>query len=162
MIDRILKALFAVILGAMALLYVAHNIANLGPAYEFFVYSTSHADQQSYPVTLLPVPPSPLVWLAMALVFALEIAAGVFLVWGGARLWNARGADPAAFGKAKLFAKIGIGCAVLNWWGLFQVIAVAGYQLWQMPLGAGPDHGSWVYGAMNMLLLVYLNQKDEG
>ncbi|HSG34689.1 MAG TPA: DUF2165 family protein [Sphingomonadaceae bacterium] len=160
MLDRKLKALFSLILGAMALLYVAHNLANLAAAYDFFVYATSHVDQTAYPVTLLPVPTSPLIVAAMVLVFTLEIAAGVFLVWGSVRLWQARHADGAAFEAAKTFSKIGIGCAVANWWGLFQVIAVAGYQLWQMPLGGGPDHGSWVYGAMNMLVLIYLSRKD--
>ena len=161
MIDRILKSLFAVILGAMALLYVAHNIANIGPAYDFFVYATSHVDQDSYPVTLLPVPPSPLVIIAMVLVFALEISAAGFLLIGGWKLWHARKGNIETFEKSKLFSKIGIGCAIANWWGLFQVIAVAGYQLWQMPLGGGPDHGSWVYGAMNMAYLIYLNQPER-
>jgi predicted small integral membrane protein len=160
MLDRNLKALFSLILGGLALLYVAHNLANLGAAYDFFVYTTSHADQEAYPVTLLPVPSSPLIVAAMVLVFALEGAAALFLLLGAWKLWSARKADAATFESAKTFSKIGIGCAVANWWGLFQVVAVAGYQLWQMPLGGSPDHGSWVFGAMNMLVLVYLSQKD--
>jgi predicted small integral membrane protein len=159
MVDRILKALFSLILGGMALLYVAHNIANWDKAHEFFVYTTSHANQEAYPVTLLPVPGEPLVIAAMLLVFALELAAALFLIGGAWKLWSARKADAAKFEQAKLWSKIGIGCAVANWWGLFQVIAVAGYQLWQMPLGAGPDHGSWVFGAMNMLVLLYLSRR---
>ena len=58
-------------------------------------------------------------------------------------------------------AKIGLGCAIVNWWGLFQVIAVAGYQLWQMPNGQGPDHGSWVFGAMSMMTLIYLSMRED-
>lgn len=161
MIDRSLKAMFSLIAGLMALAYLAHNLANIGPAYDFFVYITSHADQAAYPVTLLPVPSSPLIVLAMALVFALELAAGVLLVWGAWKLWAARGADATDFENAKRLAKIGHGCAIANWWGLFQVIAVAGYQAWQMPAGAGPDHGSWVYGAINMMALIYLAQKND-
>lgn len=162
MIDRVLKALFSLILGAMALLYVAHNLANIGQAYDFFVYTTSHADQQAYPVTLLPVPPPPLIVIAMIAVFTLEFAPGVLLVWGAVKLFAARKSSPEAFERAKLLSKIGIGCAVVNWWGLFQVVAVAGYQLWQMPLGGGPDHGSWVFGAMNMMVLIYLSLPERG
>lgn len=162
MIDRIAKALLCAMLGALALFYVAHNIANWGQAHDFFVYATSHAGQEAYPVTLLPVPPAPLVLVAMVLVFALEAAAALFLLWGGWRLFAARRADAAAFHAAKSVAKIGIACAVLNWWGLFQVIAVAGYQLWQMPMGEGPFYGSFFYGAMNMAVLVYLNQREDG
>lgn len=161
MIDRSLKALFSLIAGLMALLYLAHNLANIGPAYEFFVYVTSHADQEAYPVTLLPVPPTPLVYIAMALVFTLEFAAGVLLLAGAWKLWSARKADAATFQQAKTLSKIGHGCAIANWWGLFQVIAVAGYQIWQVPAGAGPDHGSWVYGAINAILLIYLSLKED-
>ncbi|WP_338466039.1 DUF2165 family protein [Novosphingobium sp. ZN18A2] len=160
MTDRILKALFAVCLGAMALLYVAHNIANVGAAYDFFVYTTTPMEKAAYPVTLLPVPPAPLIVVAMVLVFALEIGAGVFLIWGGFDMWRARNGDTQAFGKAARYAKIGIGCAVVNWWGLFQALAVAGYQLWQKPLGESPFYGSFFYGAMNLLLLIYINQRE--
>ena len=161
MIDRNLKALLSLILGGMALLYVAHNIANWNQAHDFFVYTTSHADQKAYPVTLLPVPAAPLVLVAMLLVFSLEIAAGLFLVVGAWNLWSARKGDAAQFAQAKRFSKIGIGCALANWWGLFQVIAVAGYQLWQMPLGVGPNQGSWVFGAMNMMVLIYLSMRED-
>ncbi|GGD55243.1 DUF2165 family protein [Croceicoccus mobilis] len=157
MIDRILKALMSFIIGAMALLYLAHNIANVGAAFDFFTYTTSHADQAAYPVTLLPVAPAWAIVIAMALVFALEGAAAAACIYGGFVLFFLRAADDEAFEAGKKWAKIGLGCAIANWWGLFQVIAIAGYQLWQMPLGTGPDHGSWQYGAMAAISLIYLS-----
>ena len=160
MTDRILKALISVIVGAMALLYVAHNIANVGAAYDFFAYTTSHVDQTAYPVTLLPVPPPFLIVLAMICVFTLEIAAGVLCLYGGWKLFSLRGADVAAFESGKTLTKIGLGCAVANWWGLFQAIAVAGYQLWQMPLGGGPMSGSWIFGGMAMMALIYVTMRE--
>ncbi len=160
MTDRYLKILLCLIVGAMALTYVAHNIANVGAAYNFFVYTTSHQGQEAYPVTLLPVPPSWLIVVAMVVVFALEIAAGLLLLAGALKMWGARADSAAQFSGTKLLAKIGLGCALANWWGLFQVVAVAGYQLWQMPNGQGPDHGSWVFGAMAMLTLIYLSQRE--
>lgn len=160
MIDRNLKILTSLIIGSMALVYVAHNLANLGAAYEFFVYVTSHQGQEAYPVTLFPVPHPALVVAAMALVFGLELAAGIFCIRGAWAMWRARSGKTEAFQEAKRWAKIGLGCAIANWWGLFQVIAVAGYQLWQMPNGQGPDHGSWVFGAMAMLTLIYLSQRE--
>ena len=161
MIDRYLKILACIIIGAMALTYVAHNFANLGEARAFFTYVTSHQGQEAYPVTLLPVPPNALIITAMVLVFALEVTAGVFLLLGAWRMWSAREQDAAGFSAAKRLAKIGLGCAIANWWGLFQVIAVAGYQLWQMPNGVGPDHGSWVFGAMSMMVLIYLSMRES-
>ena len=72
-----------------------------------------------------------------------------------------RRADVAAFERGKRWTRIGLGFAILNWWGLFQGVAVAGYQLWQMPLGAGPDHGSWVYGAIAMPSLIHVSQRGD-
>lgn len=159
MTDRQLKALLCLILGAMALLYVVHNLANFGEARAFFTYVTSHADQVAYPVTLLPVPAAPLVLMAMALVFALEIAAGVLLVM--ASLEIARGArDPQRDARAMRLARTGIGCALLNWWGLFQVVAGAGYQMWQIEAGRDPFYSSMLFGAMYMLVLIVLNQRS--
>lgn len=161
MIDRILKALVSASVGLMALLYVAHNIANLGKAQEFFAYTTSHADQGAYPVTLLPVPPDFLIAIAMIAVFTLEAAAGLLGLYGAFAIWRARRGDAARYAAAKSWAKIAMACAVLNWWGLFQGVAVAGYQLWQMPLGAGPMNGSFYFGAMAMAALIYLSLPEE-
>lgn len=161
MADRMLKSVISFALGLMALFYVAHNIANWAAARDFFVYTTGRVGHEAYPVDLLPVPPGPLIVIAMLLVFALEIAAGVLLVWGSLALWKARGGDAAAFDRAKLYARIGAGCAVINWWGLFQAVAVAGFQLWQAPLGEGPFYGSFFFGAMNMMLLIYLGQRED-
>lgn len=161
MIDRIIKAVASACVGLFALLYVAHNIVNLPQAFDFFVYTTSHVDQEAYPVTILPVPPNFLIVIMMVVVFALEAAAGILGLYGGWVLWRLRKADAPAFEAGKKWAKIGLACAVLNWWGLFQGVAVAGYQLWQMPLGEGPFYGSFFYGAMAMMTLIYLGQRDD-
>ena len=160
MIDRPLKALIAFILGAMALLYVFHNIANFGAAQAFFAYVTSHADQEAYPVTLLPVPPTPIVLIAMSLVFALEFAAGALLMWAGFSMVLRRNDNPG-FARAVTLAKWGVGCAVLNWWGLFQAIAGAGYQMWQIEAGRDPFFSSLLFGTMHMLFLIVLNQPEN-
>lgn len=159
-IDRLLKAAITASVGLMALLYLMHNLANLPQAYAFFVYTTSHADQTAYPVTLLPVPAAALVVIAMILVFSLELITGLGGLLGAWKLWSLRKADAATFEGGKTWAKIAMGAAVLNWWGLFQGIAVAGYQLWQMPLGEGPNHGSWIYGGMAMMTLIYLTMRE--
>ena len=161
MIDRYLKAAVTACVGLMALLYVLHNIANYPQAFEFFVYTTSHVDQEAYPVTLLPVPPTFLIVIGMIAVFSLEFVAGLGGLFGAWKLWSLRGATPAEFEAGKKWAKIAMSSAVVVWWGLFQGVAIAGYQLWQMPLGQGPFDGSWVYGGMAMMVLIYLGQKEE-
>lgn len=161
MVDRIIKAVISLCVGLYALLYVLHNIANASQAHAFFVYTMSHAGQEPYPVTLLPVPPEFLIPIAMVLVFSLEMAAGVLGLYGGWALWRHRKSDAATFEAAKKWSKIAMGCAVANWWGLFQGIAVAGYQLWQMPNGEGPFYGSFFFGAMAMMGLIYISQRND-
>lgn len=161
MTDRILKSLITASVGLVALLYVLHNFANLPQAFDFFAYTTSHVDQEAYPTTLLPVPPGFLIVAAMVLVFSLELAAGVLGLYGGWAMWRARKGEVGDFAAAKRWGKIGMGCAVINWWGLFQGVAVAGYQLWQMPLGEGPYYGSFFFGAMAMMTLIYLSMREE-
>ncbi|WP_100261137.1 DUF2165 family protein [Qipengyuania seohaensis] len=161
MIDRLLKAAITASVALMALLYVAHNIANVPQAFDFFVYTTSHADQQAYPVTLFPVPPKFLIAIGMVLVFSLELIAGFGGLYGAWKLFSLRNASSAEFDAGKRWAKIAMGAAVINWWGLFQGVAVAGYQLWQMPLGEGPFYGSFFFGAMAMMTLIYLGQSEQ-
>lgn len=160
MVDRYLKSAIVASVALMALMYVAHNFANLQQAYDFFTYSTSHTDQEAYPVTLLPVPPKFLIVVGMVLVFSLELVAGLGGLFGAWKLWSLRSADAASFETGKKWAKIAMGAAVVNWWGLFQGVAVAGYQLWQMPLGQGPFDGSWVYGGMAMMTLIYVSMRE--
>ncbi len=161
MTDRIIKAVASACVGLFALLYVAHNIANLPQAYDFFIYTTSHVDQEAYPVTLLPVPPNFVIVVAIVLVFSLEATAGLLGLFGAWTLWSNRKADAATFEASKKWAKIAMGCAVLNWWGLFQGVAVAGYQLWQMPLGESPFYGSFFFGAMAMMTLIYVSMRED-
>lgn len=144
----------------MALLYVMHNIANIDAAQAVFTYVTSHADQTAYPVTLLPAPPPALIAVAMMLVFALEMSAGVLLLWAGAKMAAGRH-DARVFSGGVRIAKCGIACAVANWWGLFQAIAGAGYQMWQVEAGRDPFYSSWMFGASYVLLLIVLNQRGE-
>ena len=160
MTDRILKAAITASAALMALLYVAHNIANAPQALEFFAYTTSHVDQQAYPVTLLPVLPNFLLIVAMVLVFGLELIAGTGGLYGAWKLWSLRRASSEEFEAGKKWAKIAMGAAVVNWWGLFQGIAVAGYQLWQMPLGEGPFYGSFFFGAICMMTLIYVSMRE--
>ena len=161
MTDRVLKILVTLVLGSMVTLLVAHNLANLGAAHGFFLWATSPEGNEAYPINLLPPPPAALVVLGMIVVLALETAAGFLLLLGSWRMWRARHATAPQFRSAKTFAKLGLGCTIANWWGMFQAIAVGGYQIWQKPDSVGPDHGSWVMGAMAILILIYLSQPEE-
>jgi len=160
-VDRYIKIVVCLVIAVMALMYGAHNIANIEQAYGSFVFATSNEGQEIYPVTLLPTPASPLLTIAMWFVIGLELLAGTLLLIGALRMWSRRREITPAFENAKAVAKVGFGCAIIVWWGLFQAIAVAGYQLWQMPGGEGPNTGSWIYGAMTMMSLIYVSLPER-
>ena len=62
----------------MCLLYGLQNIANLQVAHQVVGLVLSMADHQSYPNSMLPAITSPiLTGLAVAVIIALELAAGV-------------------------------------------------------------------------------------
>ena len=123
--------------------------------------SVANSSQPRGPALARTAVPPFVIVIAMGLVFTLEIAAGLLCLYGAWHLFALRRADAAAFEAGKRWAKIGLGCAVLNWWGLFQGIAIAGYQLWQMPLGEGPMMGSWIYGGIAMMVLIYIGQRGD-
>jgi predicted small integral membrane protein len=160
MLDRQLKALFAALLGLMALFYVIQNIINLEQATGAIAYVLSLADANSYPKNLLPPVGPPLSTIVAWFVFLCEAATGVLLLLGGWRLWGARGTDAAGFESAKATAKLGAGLAVFTWFGLFATFGAAGYQMWQTATGASSMNGAFQFCTFALLLLVYLNQKD--
>lgn len=161
MIDRYLKIVFAAQAGLMALLYVAHNWANYGEALAAFGFITTLQGHEIYPTNLLPALPPALQVVAMWMVFISEMLAAGFMLWGSWAMWQARGADSSAFTAAKTKAKIGCAFGVFVWWGLFQTIAAAGYQMWQSPAGEGPFYGSFMYGAICFVTLIYVSMRES-
>lgn len=160
MLDRQLKALFAVLLGLCALFFVIGNIVNLSAAYASFAYVLSLADHAAYPKDFVPALGSPFIEIAAWVDFLLEIAAAILLLLGGWRLWGARGADASGFEAAKATAKLGAGVAVLVWFGMFCVLGGAAYGMWQTGVGGQSYNGAWQLCTFSLLYLVYLSQRD--
>jgi predicted small integral membrane protein len=161
MLDRKLKALFCGLLGLMALFWVIANIINLEAAYASFAYVLSLQDHAAYPNDIFPALGTPFVQIAAWVDFALEGAAAVLLLHGSWKLWQARNADTAKFEIAKTTAKLGLAAAVVVWFGLFCVFGGAAYGMWQTEVGGQSYNGAWQLCTFALLLLVYLNQKND-
>ncbi len=160
MLDRKLKALFTALLGVMALFWVVSNIINLDAAYASFAYVLSLQDHAAYPNDIFPALGTPFVQIAAWVDFFLEACAAVLLLLGSWKLWQARNADTATFRAAKTTAKLGLGAAVLVWFGLFCVFGGAAYGMWQTEVGGQSYNGAWQLCTFSLLLLVYLTQEE--
>lgn len=70
-------------------------------------------------------------------------------------------AAPAEFNAAKKFAIIGCGLALIVWFGIFQVLDGALFQMWQGETGIASFEGAFMYHAASALVLLFLNQPDD-
>lgn len=161
MIDRYLKTVFVAALGAMALLYVIHNIMNIGAAYGAVGYVLGLENNAVFTANLLPAISGPAVTALAWLIFLLEIATGLVCLLGAWKLWQARSSDAAGFEAAKGTAKLGAGLAVIVWFGFFGVLGGAGYQMWQSEIGAGSLADSFKFSVWALLVLLYLGQHES-
>ncbi|UOR14688.1 DUF2165 domain-containing protein [Qipengyuania aquimaris] len=161
MIDRTLKPLFVAFFGLMALLYVIHNIINLGAAYGAVGYVLSLENNAIFTNNLLPAIGADAVPIFAWIIFLFEIASGLLCLWGAWKLWSARGGDTATYESAKGMAKLGLGLGVVTWFGLFGTLGGAGYQMWQHEIGAGSLGDAFKFSVWALLGLLYLGQRES-
>lgn len=163
MIVRQLKIVLVVFTGLLCLGYAGHNLVNLGPAHHFVAAVLSMEGHEAYPASFMPVVTAPLlVWIALAVIIALELAAAACALYGAWRLWCARLAPAAAFDAAKEWALLGCGLALVVWFGLFAVLGGAFYQMWQTELGANALAGAFQYAVQAGIVLLFVNMREEG
>lgn len=159
---RYLKIVLVVFVSLLCLLYAAQNVVNLRAAYGFVYAVFSMADHGVYPASLGPAITSPaLVWLALAVIIALEFAAGLLAARGAWDLWAARHAPAEVFNGAKTWALLGCGLGVVVWFGLFTTLGGAWFQMWQTELGSGSLQGAFQYTMQIGLVLLFVNMADR-
>ena len=159
---RYLKILFVVICALMALIYVGQNFANPGAAHQSMMYVMSGADHQAYPDSFGPKFTNPaLGWIAIVIVFSLEVATGLLLARGAWDMWRARSLEAEGFRESLKWAQIGCGVGVLVWFGLFGVIGAAFFQMWQTAIGDGSMRGAFQLFMSCAVTLLFLNQPDR-
>ena len=146
----------------MCIFYVAQNFANPNAAFEAFAYVMGGADHAVYANTFAFHISNPtLTWVALAVIFLLELLAGLTLLKGSYDMWKARAAEVGVFTASKKWAEIGAGIGILVWFGFFGVLGAAFFQMWQTPIGSGSmDDAFQIFVSMAVTLL-FLNQSDR-
>ena len=156
-----LKIVCAICAGLMALFYALNNVMNLEQAYGYVAFAFGQSGHEAYPSGVIPPVKVPaLHWLALAIIIATELAAGVLALWGSFDMFRTRG-NRAAFAAAKGKALLGAGLGVLVWFGYFHVIASAGMQLWQTEAAPPVLGGAFQYAVFCFLTMIFLAQKED-
>jgi len=159
---RYLKVIFVVIIALLCLVYAGQNVANLGAAYQSFLYVMSGADHTVYPSSFGPLITSPvLVWLALIVVVGCEFLAGLLAAKGAFDMWSARNASAESFNKAKKFAFLGTAMGIVVWLGFFGVIGSAYFQMWQTQIGDSSMRGAFQFSVYCSIVFIMLNMADE-
>jgi predicted small integral membrane protein len=138
------------------------NLANLRAALGFVSYVVSMDGHNVYPDHLGPALNSPVLAGGMlAIIIALELAAGALALRGAIDLLRARNATAEVFNAAKTYALAGTGLAVFLWFGIFSAIGGAYFQMWQTEAGANALQGAFQYAMLNGLVWMILRSDDS-
>lgn len=157
---EIVVAALVAFLALNHLLYALQNLFNLERAHGAIGVVLGQAEAPVYPRSVMPPVRSPaLVWIALFMIIALQIAAGLALAAGSIQMFMAGGGSPADFAAATEWALVGCGIALLIWFGLFLTIGAALFQMWQTPLGQGAMGDACrngTFAGLVMLILLFL------
>ncbi len=159
---RYLKIILVVFVGLQGFSYFAGNIANWEEAKGFVAYVLSLQDHTVYPNDIVPAITSPaLVTLTLIAIVAGEFLVGAVSTFGALKMLGAARKPADQFNAAKTFAILGCGVGVLLWFGLFTVVGVGFFGMWQTALGAGSMDGAFVYFMSSGLVMLFVNMKDD-
>ncbi|WP_258240597.1 DUF2165 domain-containing protein [Pseudidiomarina homiensis] len=161
MVLKWLKILLTGSLGLLCLFYALQNIANLDAVYSVMAAVMGMENHNYYPTTFAFTISQPtLIWLAAALVIAAELTAGLVFLVAGWKLIQVRNAPSNLFQAEKSWVLIGAGIALLVWFGFFQVIGGAFFQMWQTELGDASMRGAFIYLASVALVTWFVYQPE--
>jgi predicted small integral membrane protein len=159
---RYLKIVLIVFIALLCLVYASQNVANLGAAYQAFVYVLGNTDHAVYPSSIGPTIHSPaLVWAATGTVILLEFVAGLLAAKGAWDLWTARTAPAEIFNSAKTFALLGCGMGIVVWLGLFSVVGGAYFQMWQTEVGFNSLANAFQFFSACAFVFLIVNMSDD-
>ncbi len=159
---RYLKILLVFFVGLQGFSYFAGNIINWEEAKGFVAYVLSLEAHDVYPHDLVPAITSPaLVTATLIVIVTGEFLVGAVSMLGALKMLAAAGKPADQFNASKSVAILGCGIGVLVWFGLFTVVGVGLFGMWQTALGDGSMDGAFVYFMSSGLVMVFVNMKDD-
>lgn len=155
-----IKILLTLALSCLCLFYALQNMVNLDAVHGVMSAVMGMEGHDYYPRTFAFAISQPnLVWAAATVVIAAELSAGSVLLFASWKLLISR-RESVTFQAQKYWVMVGAGIALLVWFGLFQVIGGAFFQMWQTPLGDASMRGAFIYLASVTLITWFIYQPD--
>jgi predicted small integral membrane protein len=159
---RLIKILLVGFVALFCTFYALQNLINLQAGHGFVSYVSSMADHVAYPDHIgPPVTVSALTWIMYFIIIALELLAGILAAKGAYDMFTARSAAADDFAKAKQFALLGCGVAILVWFGLFGAIAGAYFQVWQTEAGLNALRDAGMFSIQHGIVLLIVAMRDD-
>ncbi|GJM08258.1 MAG: hypothetical protein DHS20C11_05340 [Lysobacteraceae bacterium] len=159
---RLLKIVLVVFVGLQGWLYVAGNIANWDAGLAAVGYVLGQQGHEVYGAHIFPaITNQGLITMAFVLIIAGEFLVGALSMKGAWDLWQNRNRSAVDFNRAKTFAILGAGMALVVWFGGFVVIGGALLQMWQTEVGSSSFNGAFIYAMTSGLVLLFVNSQDS-
>lgn len=160
LITRYAKIVMVACLAIFCLLVVFGNVTDYGTNYEFVKRVLSM--DTTFPGSKLmyrAITHESLWHFAYWLIILGQALAGVLLLAGAVRLWQARHATGAVFNRAKGPTVAGTLAAFVVWFFMFMAIGGEWFAMWQSETWNGQDAAFRLYTAV-LALLIFVNQAD--
>ena len=159
--QRYIKIGLALAVGLLAVLWAINNILNWGTAQGAVAYALSQQNQSGYLAHMIPPINSPIAaTIGLIVIILTEAAAGSLALVGALRMWSQRRGEAAAFARAKGYAILGAGLAVLNWFLGFLVIGGTIIMMGQAEGMEGAMRGAANMATLSFLTLIYLSMAE--
>lgn len=159
--QRYIKIGLALAVGLLAALWAINNILNWGTAQSAVAYALSQENQSGYLAHMIPPINSPLAaTIGLIVIIVTEAAAGSLALFGALRMWSQRRGKTAAFSRAKGYAILGAGLAVMNWFLGFTVIGGTIIMMGQAEGMEGAMRGAANMAILSFLTLIYLSMAE--
>ena len=159
---RYLKILLTIFISLFGFFYATQNMVNLDVVFAVISDVASMHERPYYPNAFGPAVTSPaLIYFIITVIIACEYSVGFLAAKGAFDMWKTKGAKGDVFNKAKKFAILGGGMAMVVWYGFFTVIGGAYFQFWQSTLGDLSLTGATQYVLTTGLVTMFIYMKDE-
>ena len=159
--QRYIKIGLALAVGLLAALWAVNNILNWGTAHGAVAYALSQENQSGYLAHMIPPITSPVAaTIGLILIILTEAVAGLLALFGAWQMLTQRRGEAAAFARAKGFAILGAGLAVLNWFLGFLVIGGTIIMMGQADGMEGAMRGAASMATLSFLTLIYLSMAE--
>lgn len=161
MIVRLCKVAMLLGLSLFAFLVTFNNITDYDSNFQFVRHVLSMDTTFEGNAAMYRAITTPWVWHAgyWGLILA-EGLTGVFLAWGGMRLWAAREAPAGIFNQRKDIAVIGATLGFLVWFVGFMAIGGEWFLMWQSQVWNGQQAAFRFYMSI-LAVLIFVMQPDR-